>query len=127
MEHHPVAGVFGDVSRTAPGGQIQFAQGARPCGCPGWGAAAWKVAPRDQWLGWNAQEREAGLARVLNNARFLILPWIHCRNLASKVLSMSERCVADDFESAIELASTSLSNGKAMECLEKLIEVSNSG
>ena len=35
--------------------------------------------------------------------------------------------LADDFESAIELASTSLSNGRAMECLEKLIEVSNSG
>jgi hypothetical protein len=84
-----------------PGAQLRYLirwQGGL-LGAIGWGAAAWKVAPRDQWLGWNAQVREAGLARVLNNARFLILPWIHCRNLASKVLSMSERCVADDFES----------------------------
>ena len=67
-------------------------------GAIGWGAAAWKVAPRDQWLGWSTEARKAGLPWVLNNARFLILPWVQCRNLASKVLSLSERCVADDFE-----------------------------
>lgn len=67
-------------------------------GAIGWGAAAWKVAPRDQWLGWSVQARAARLPWVLNNARFLILPWVQCHNLASKVLSLSERCVVDDFE-----------------------------
>jgi len=33
--------------------------------------------------------------------------------------------LADDFESAIKLAKTSVDNGKALSCLEKLIEVSN--
>ena len=83
-----------------PGAQLRYLirwQGGL-LGAIGWGAAAWKVAPRDQWLGWSAEAREAGLSRVLNNARFLILPWIRCRNLASKVLSLSERRVADDFE-----------------------------
>lgn len=83
-----------------PGAQLRYLirwQGGL-LGAIGWGAAAWKVASRDQWLGWNAQEREAGLSRVVNNARFLILPWIQCRNLASKVLALSERRVADDFD-----------------------------
>ena len=43
-------------------------------GALGFGAAAWKVAARDEWIGWRAVEREAHLPRVLNNARFLILP-----------------------------------------------------
>lgn len=83
-----------------PGAQLRYLIRWRNglLGAIGWGAAAWKVAPRDQWLGWSAQAREAGLPWVLNNARFLILPWVQCRNLASKVLSLSERCVADDFE-----------------------------
>jgi anthranilate phosphoribosyltransferase len=34
--------------------------------------------------------------------------------------------LADDFESALKLADVSLSDGKALACLEKLVEVSNS-
>ena len=88
-----------------PGAQLRYLirwQGGL-LGAIGWGAAAWKVAPRDHWLGWSAEARESNLFRVLNNARFLILPWIQCRNLASKVLSLSERCVADDFEARYAL------------------------
>ena len=33
--------------------------------------------------------------------------------------------LADDFESAIKLAEASISNGKGLACLEKLIEISN--
>jgi hypothetical protein len=67
-------------------------------GCLGFGAAAWKVAARDQWIGWGKQGRERNLARVLNNARFLILPWVRVRNLASRVLSMATRRIGEDFE-----------------------------
>lgn len=67
-------------------------------GAVGWGAAAWKVAPRDRWIGWDAKMRERHLGLVLNNARFLLLPWIRSKNLASKVLSMSARRVPEDFE-----------------------------
>jgi len=67
-------------------------------GALGFGAAAWKVAARDQWIGWRAIEREAHLPRVLNNARFLILPWVEVRNLASRVLSLASRRVVGDFE-----------------------------
>ena len=47
----------------------------------GFGAAAWKVAPRDLYIGWAPEQRAQNLHLVVNNARFLILPWVHSRNL----------------------------------------------
>jgi hypothetical protein len=82
-----------------PGAQIRYLiesdQGL--LGALGFGAAAWKVAPRDRWIGWEREGREAHLGRVLNNARFLLLPWVQVKNLASKVLALSARQVAEDF------------------------------
>ncbi len=57
----------------------------------GFGAAAWKTAPRDDFIGWNRERREANLALIVNNARFLILPWINCPNLASHLLARLAR------------------------------------
>lgn len=54
----------------------------------GFGAAAWSLAPRDRFIGWTAQQRIQKLHLVVNNARFLILPWVHSPNLASKILSL---------------------------------------
>ncbi len=83
-----------------PGAQLRYLIRSEEglLGAIGWGAAAWKVAPRDQWIGWGRALREAQLNKILNNARFLILPWIRCRNLASKVLALSERRVLVDYE-----------------------------
>lgn len=67
-------------------------------GCLGFGAAAWKVAARDRWIGWDAATREVSLPRLLNNARFLILPWVRVENLASCVLSLAARKIRPDFE-----------------------------
>ena len=67
-------------------------------GTLGFAAAAWKVAARDRWVGWDEAARQAHLPRVVNNARFLILPWVEVRNLASRVLGLASRRVADDFE-----------------------------
>ncbi len=49
----------------------------------GFGAAAWKIAPRDKFIGWTIEQRKNNLHLVVNNARFLILPWIKSKNLAS--------------------------------------------
>jgi hypothetical protein len=83
-----------------PGAQIRYLirwQGG-VLGAMGFGAAAWKVAARDEWIGWSGSARETHLARVLNQARFLILPWVRVRNLASRVLSLVSRRIAADFE-----------------------------
>jgi hypothetical protein len=53
----------------------------------GFGAAAWQVQARDQHLGWNHAQRVGGLHRIVNNARFVILPWVRCPGLASRLLS----------------------------------------
>jgi uncharacterized protein DUF4338 len=53
----------------------------------GFGASAWQVKLRDQHIGWDHQQRVRGLHRIVNNARFLILPWVRCPGLASRILS----------------------------------------
>jgi hypothetical protein len=82
-----------------PGAQLRYLiacdQGV--LGAIGFGAAAWKVAARDRWIGWDTPCREARLQRVLNNARFLILPWVRVKNLASKVLALAAARIPEDF------------------------------
>ena len=51
----------------------------------GFGAAAWQAAPRDNYIGWTHAFRQRHLPLVVNNARFLILPWVQVKNLASKI------------------------------------------
>lgn len=53
----------------------------------GFGASAWQIKPRDQYIGWDDRQRRLGLHRVVNNARFLILPWVRSPGLASRILS----------------------------------------
>ncbi len=57
----------------------------------GFGASAWQVAPRDNFIGWDHEQRRKGLPLIVNNARFLILPWVQSKNLASKILAMIAR------------------------------------
>lgn len=70
----------------------------RPVALLGFAAAAWKVAARDRFIGWTAEQRQARLHLIVNNARFLILPWVRCRNLASRVLALAARRLATDWQ-----------------------------
>jgi len=63
----------------------------------GFGAAAWKTAPRDHFIGWSKEQREKNIHLVVNNARFLILPWITSHNLASRLLSMVTKFLTEDW------------------------------
>jgi len=68
----------------------------RPVACLSWGAAAWKVACRDQFIGWSPSTRSKNLFFIVNNTRFLILPWIRIPHLASHLLSQNiKRLVSD--------------------------------
>ena len=62
----------------------------------GFGAPAWKTAPRDRFIGWCPSERERNLQLIVNNARFLILPWVQSQNLASKLLALAARLLPQD-------------------------------
>lgn len=67
-------------------------------GAMGFGAAAWKVRSRDAWIGWNQAQRRTRLHLIVNHTRFLLLPWVHCANLGSRVLALAARRVAADFQ-----------------------------
>lgn len=62
------------------------------------GASAWKLAGRDRFIGWSEAQRLKNLPRVVNNARFLILPWIQSKGLASKILSLVSRQLPEDWQ-----------------------------
>ena len=64
----------------------------------GFGAAAWQTAPRDHYIGWNHEQRKRNLHLIVNNARFLILPWVKSHNLASKILSMVAKVLPDHWQ-----------------------------
>jgi hypothetical protein len=53
---------------------------------------------RDRWIGWDEVHRQQHLPRLINNSRFLILPWVRIPHLASHVLALSLRTVAEDWE-----------------------------
>ena len=75
--------------KPLPGAQIRYLVFSGPdlLALLGFGAAAWALAPRDRFIGWTGRQRQANLHLVINNARFLIPPWIRARNLASRILS----------------------------------------
>ncbi len=64
----------------------------------GFGAAAWAVAPRDQFIGWSREQRKERLNLLVNNARFLILPWIDVHNLASYILAHIAKRLPQDWQ-----------------------------
>ena len=73
------------------------AQGERLLGCMLFAFAVNTLECRDLWIGWNDKQREKHLPLVVNNTRFLIFPWVKVKNLASKVLSLAAKRVADDW------------------------------
>jgi hypothetical protein len=70
----------------------------RPLACARFGPSAWKVAARDHFIGWTCEQRRRGLKSLVNNDRFLILPWVRVPHLASFVLSRIGRRLARDWQ-----------------------------
>jgi hypothetical protein len=63
------------------------------------GAAAWKLAARDQFIGWSPEQRAARLGSIANQQRFLILPWVRVSHLASHLLALALRRLSADWQS----------------------------
>ena len=63
-----------------------------------WASAAFKIRPRDQWLGWSLKQKNFRLKFIANNWRFLILPQWHRPNLASFILAQNLRRLSQDWE-----------------------------
>jgi Druantia protein DruA len=59
---------------------------------------AWRMAGRERWIGWSEAARRCNLQRIVTNSRFLILPWVRIRNLASSTLALAARRLPDEWE-----------------------------
>lgn len=83
-----------------PGAQLRYFvyAGGAPIALFGFGAAAWHLADRDRFIGWTAEQCKARLHLLVNNARFLILPWVRSRNLASYLLARVVKQLPVDWE-----------------------------
>ncbi len=60
-------------------------------------ASTWKLISRDKFIGWNDLQRERNLQLIVNNSRFLILPWINSKCLASRILGAIARQLPNDW------------------------------
>ena len=86
--------------KTLVGAQMRYAVHDRngwPLAMLGFCTAAWKLAPRDAFIGWTSQPREKNLPLVVDNPRFLILPWITIPNLGSHILAIVRRRLPQDW------------------------------
>jgi hypothetical protein len=94
MGHHHYLGYY-----PMAGAQLRYLllNGSQLLGGLGFGASAWSLAARDRFIGWSGPQRQRNLHLVLNNQRFLLLPWVRSPNLASRVLGWVCRRLAADW------------------------------
>ncbi|MDL1980692.1 MAG: DUF4338 domain-containing protein [Deltaproteobacteria bacterium] len=83
-----------------PGAQLRYfiTANGQILALTGFGAAVWQTSPRDKFIGWDHEQRKRNLHLIVNNARFLILPWVQSKNLASKILALNARQLPYDWE-----------------------------
>jgi len=71
---------------------------SRPIACLAFGSAPRHLGPRDRFIGWSKEARRQNIRLLAYNTRFLILPWVSVRHLASHVLSSVARRLSSDWE-----------------------------
>lgn len=69
----------------------------RPIACTGWGSPLLALDCRDKWIGWSSEVRKKNLRYIVNNWRYLILPWVRLKHLASMLLGMNIKVLAGDW------------------------------
>ncbi|MCK5543391.1 MAG: DUF4338 domain-containing protein [Desulfobacterales bacterium] len=68
-----------------------------PVACIGWGSAAWAVQSREEFVGWSKSVKNKNLHFIINNTRYLVLPWVTVKCLASKVLALNIKRISSDW------------------------------
>lgn len=86
--------------RVSVGAQLRYlvqSNQGQVLACLLWTSSAWKMAVRDHWIGWDTEQRVRNLPLVVNNSRFLILPWVRVAGLASKILAQCAARLQQDW------------------------------
>lgn len=77
---------------------MAYERSGRPLACLLFGSSAWACGPRDDFIGWDRKKRGKNLSFTTNNTRFLILPWVSVKYLASHILSKVLKRIKDDWQ-----------------------------
>ncbi len=95
IEHHHYLGYTHPV-----GEQLKFLvfSSRRPIACFAFSSAPRHLGPRDRFIGWSADQRRAHIHLIAYNTRFLILPWVQVRHLASHLLGRIARHISSAWE-----------------------------
>lgn len=93
-EYHP-------LGYTRPVGEhlkyMVYAAG-RPVACLAWSSAPLHLSSRDRYIGWTPEARRRNLRYLAYNPRFLVLPWVQVKHLASHILGQMARRLSGDWE-----------------------------
>ena len=95
LHHHHYLGYRGTPGESI--GYLVYDRHHRVVACLTFGAAAWKIAPRDNFIAWDPATRMQNLSYLTNNLRFLIFPWVQVPNLASHILSCAVKRLNNDW------------------------------
>ena len=72
--------------------------GDRPVACVAWSSAPRHLAPRDRFIGWSAEARRRNIRFIAYQTRYLILPWVRVKFLASHILGRMAGRISQDWE-----------------------------
>ncbi len=93
-EYHP-------LGYTRPVGEhlkyLVYTRG-RPIACLAWSSAPRHLNVRDRYIGWSPEARRRNLRFLAYNPRFLVLPWVQVKHLASHILGLMARRLAGDWQ-----------------------------
>jgi len=70
----------------------------RPIACVAWSSAPRHIGSRDRYIGWGAEARRRNIRFLAYNTRFLILPWVQVKHLASHILGRMATRISSDWQ-----------------------------
>jgi len=76
---------------------IVFTKG-RPIACFAWSSAPRHIGSRDKFIGWGVNSRRRNLHLIAYNSRYLILPWVRVKCLASHLLGKMAKILPKDWQ-----------------------------
>jgi hypothetical protein len=71
---------------------------SRPIACLAWSSAPRHLGARDRFIGWSPQARRQNIRFLAYNLRYLLLPWVQVKNLASHILGRMAARISQDWE-----------------------------
>jgi len=95
MEQHHYLGYEQPVGEHVK--YLVWAQG-RPIACVAWSSAPRHIGSRDRYIGWDQQARRCNIRFLAYNTRFLILPWVGVKYLASHILGQMAARISEDWQ-----------------------------